>query len=550
MLATLVIGLREGLEAALIVGMIAAFLRRNSVSLKPMWLGIGAAVALSALVGIILEIVSAALPQQQQEAMETIIGVVAVVIVTFMILWMSKNARSMKSTLESHAGSAIKGGSVVAMAGMAFLAVLREGVETAVFMVAAFQSSLNPFAAGTGAVLGLAIAAGVGFLLFRGAIVLNLAKFFKATGVFLVFVAAGLVMKSLRTAHEAGWVNVGQDPTVSLAWLAPNGSARAAILTGVLGIPSDPRVVEVLGWALYLVPMLAFILWPRTWRPSAAALPRVQVIAAGTLGAAAIVLIIAAPLAIPTNPLSPTSTTPAITTSGQAGVTLQLTSGYAAGPALAAGVGVSGAGVASGTSANGNSANAAAASSAEKTLVVTAADGTQSSYPLTAHGTESHAGRTVSAYTAEASTDGQDEPASLSVDALTELNGGRMPVGISSSSNPGPFTAAWTHKGKISVWLVNEAIIDAANTQSATLTLSGGGLNTPRTIAMNGQDGWLVPEEHVTAAVTELNSFESASIENVLWSRYLPAVFMIAAVVLLVSARRNRRQLLVTAPSP
>ena len=540
MLATLVIGLREGLEAALIVGMIAAFLRRNSVSLKPMWLGIGVAVALSALVGIILEIVSAALPQQQQEAMETIIGVVAVVIVTFMILWMSKNARSMKSTLESHAGSAIKGGSVVAMAGMAFLAVLREGVETAVFMVAAFQSSLNPLAAGTGAVLGLAIAAGVGFLLFRGAIKLNLAKFFKATGVFLVFVAAGLVMKSLRTAHEAGWVNVGQDPTVSLAWLAPNGSGRAAILTGVLGIPSDPRVVEVLGWVLYLVPMLAFILWPRTWRPSAAALPRMQVIAAGTLGAAAIVLIIAAPLAIPTNPLSPTSTTPAITTSGQAGVTLQLTSGDAAGMALAAGTGV----------ASGTSANAAAASSAEKTLVVTAADGTQSSYPLTAHGTESHAGRTVSAYTAVASTDGQDEPASLSVDALTELNGGRMPVGISSSSNPGPFTTAWTHKGKISVWLVNDAIIDAVNTQSATLTLSGGGLNTPRTIAMNGQDGWLVPEEHVTAAVTELNSFESASIENVLWSGYLPAVFIIAAVVLLVSARRNRRQLLVTAPSP
>lgn len=534
MLATLVIGLREGLEAALIVGMIAAFLRRNSVSLKPMWFGIGAAVVLSAVVGIILEIVSAALPQQQQEAMETIIGVVAVVIVTFMILWMSKNARSMKSTLEAHAGSAIKGGSVVAMATMAFLAVLREGVETAVFMVAAFQSSLSPIAAGTGAVVGLAIAAGVGFLLFRGAIKLNLAKFFKATGVFLVFVAAGLVMKSLRTAHEAGWVNVGQDPTVSLAWLAPNGSARAAILTGVLGIPSDPRVVEVLGWALYLVPMLAFILWPRTWRPSAAALPRVQIIAAGTLGAAAIVLIVAAPLAIPANPLSPTSTTPAITSSGQAGVTLQLTSGDAASAALAAGAADHG----------------AAASTAEKTLIVTAADGTQSSYPLTAHGTESHAGRTVSAYTAVETTAGAGEPASLSVDALTELNGGRMPVGISSSSNPGPFTAAWTHKGKISVWLVNDAIIDAANTQSATLTLSGGGLNTPRTIAMSGQDGWLVPEEDVTAAVTELNSFETASTENVLWSRYLPGVFIIAALALLFSARRNRRQLLVTAPSP
>ncbi|ALO67648.1 hypothetical protein AS189_15620 [Arthrobacter alpinus] len=544
MLATLVIGLREGLEAALIVGMIAAFLRRNSVSLKPMWLGVGAAVVLSALVGIILEIVSAALPQQQQEAMETVIGVVAVVIVTFMIVWMSKNARSMKSSLEAHAGSAIKGGSVVAMATMAFLAVLREGVETAVFMVAAFQSSLSPVAAGTGALLGLAIAAGVGFLLFRGAIKLNLAKFFKATGVFLVFVAAGLVMKSLRTAHEAGWVNVGQDPTVTLAWLAPNGSARAAILTGVLGIPSDPRVVEVLGWALYLLPMLAFILWPRTWRPSAAALPRVQFIAAGVLGAAAIVLIIAAPLAIPANPLSPTSTTPAITSAGEAGVKLQLTSGDAASADVAAGA-RSGSGAGS-----GSDAISGAAATAEKTLLVTAADGTQSSYPLTPHGSESHAGRTVSAYTAVATADGQGEPASLSVTALTELNGGRTPVGISSSSNPGPFTAVWTHKGKISVWLVNDAIIDASNTQSATVTLSGGGLNTPRTIAVSGHDGWLVPEDDVTAAVTELNSFEAASTENVLWSRYLPAVFLIAAMVLLAAGRRNRRQLLVTAPSP
>ena len=304
MLATLVIGLREGLEAALIVGMIAAFLRRNNISLKPMWLGVGAAVLLSALVGITLELVSAALPQQQQEAMETVIGAVAVVIVTFMILWMSKNARSMKSTLEAHAGSALKGGSVFALAGMAFLAVLREGVETAVFMVAAFQSSLNPLSAGAGALLGLAIATGVGFLLFRGAIKLNLAKFFKATGVFLVFVAAGLVMKSLRTAHEAGWVNIGQDATVNLAWLAPNGSARAAILTGVFGIPGDPRVVELLGWALYLVPMLAFILWPRSWRPSPAALPRLQFIAAGALAAAALVLVFAAPLAVPRRPLS------------------------------------------------------------------------------------------------------------------------------------------------------------------------------------------------------------------------------------------------------
>lgn len=534
MLATLVIGLREGLEAALIVGMIAAFLRRNGVSLKPMWLGVGAAVALSAVVGIVLEIISAALPQQQQEAMETVIGLVAVVIVTFMIVWMSKNSRSMKSTLEAHAGSALKGGSVFALAGMAFLAVLREGVETAVFMVAAFQSSLSPLAAGTGAVVGLAIATGIGFLLFRGAIKLNLAKFFKATGVFLVFVAAGLVMKSLRTAHEASWVNVGQDTTFSLNWLAPNGSARAAILTGVFGIPSDPRVVELLGWALYLIPMLAFILWPRTWRPTPAALPRTQFSAAAALGVAAVALIIAAPLAIPAAPLGKSST-PAITSSGEAGVSLRVSAGNNDGSSVAAGAGVAAAG---------------AAARASKTLMVTTVNGTESSYPLTLHGTESHAGRTASVYSAAVTTDNGPDPASLTVEALTELNGGRMPVGISTSSNPGPFSTVWTHKGEVTVWLVDDSIIDAASTQGATLTLSGGGLASTRTIALSGEDSWHVPQEHVLAAVTELNNFESASTENVLWSRYLPAVFIAAAFALLAAGRRNRRQLLVTAPSP
>ena len=510
MLATLVIGLREGLEAALIVGMIAAFLRRNGVSLRPMWLGVGVAVALSALVGIILELISAALPQQQQEAMETIIGAVAVVIVTFMILWMNKNARSMKSTLEAHAGSALKGGSVFALAGMAFLAVLREGVETAVFMVAAFQSSLSPVAAGMGAVVGLAIASGVGVLLFRGAITMNLAKFFKATGVFLVFVAAGLVMKSLRTAHEAGWINFGQDATVNLSWLAPNGSARAAILTGILGIPHDPRLVELFGWALYLLPMLAFILWPRSWRPSAKAVPRVQAWAGTALAGSALLLAFTAPLAIPPVPLQAGSA-PLTTPSGQPAGSLQLVTGDPA------------------------------------TLIVSATDGTQRSLALTTHGTESHAGRTTAVYTAEASPSPIEEPAKISTDMLAQLNGGRMPVGISSSSNPGPFAADWNRKGTISVWAANGSVIDALNTEGATLTLSGGGLSTSRTIVVASDGGWLVPANHVASTVAELARFESATAENVLWSRYLPSVFGIAAIMLFVSAARNRRAHITTA---
>ncbi|WP_104091503.1 iron uptake transporter permease EfeU [Arthrobacter sp. GMC3] len=512
MLATFVIGLREGLEAALIVGMIAAFLRRNGSSLKPMWLGVGAAVLLSALVGITLEVVSAALPQQQQEAMETVIGVAAVVIVTFMVLWMSKNARSMKTVLETHAGSALKGGSIFAMAGMAFLAVLREGVETAVFMVAAFQSSLDPLAAGGGAILGLAIAAGIGFLLFRGAIKINLAKFFTVTGAFLVFVAAGLVMKSLRTAHEAGWVNIGQDATVNLAWLAPNGSARSAILTGVFGIPNDPRAIEVLGWALYLIPMLAFVLWPRTWRPSAVRLPRIQFAAAATLGVAAIALAMFAPLSVPAAP-SGSSATPANTSSDQAFGTLRVTGGTS--PELLVSV-----------------------------------EGAETSHALTSHGTQSHAGRTASVYTADVASSKAGGPDKLSITDLAGLNGGRLPVGISSTSNPGPFAADWQPQGEITVWLVDGVILDAVNNQGSTLTLSGGGLSTSRTMVVASDGAWHVPDTHVQSVATELSAHEGAQAEIVLWSIYLPIVFTFAALILVRAGRRNRRQLLATAPSP
>src|ERR1700712_5166335 len=155
MLATLVIGLREGLEASLIVGIIAAFLRRTGKPLRPMWIGVGIAIALSITVGVILQLVSASLPQAQQEAMESVIGLVAVTAVTGMIGWMNVHARNMRAELEEHAASALKDGTAWALAGMAFLAVLKEGFETSVFLLAAFQSSTSVFGASTGAVAGV-----------------------------------------------------------------------------------------------------------------------------------------------------------------------------------------------------------------------------------------------------------------------------------------------------------------------------------------------------------------------------------------------------------
>ncbi len=220
MLATFVIGLREGLEAALIVGIIAAFLRNNGKSLFAMWWGVGLAIALSIAVGVGLSLVEQALPQAAQEGMETVIGAVAIFFVTGMIAWMQAHARSLKKDLEAEAAEAISHAGAFALASMAFLAVLREGFETSVFLLATFSAAQSAAWAATGAIIGLVLAVLIGWGIYAGGVRINLSRFFRITGAFLILVAAGLVISSLRTAHEAGWLYAGQQATVdSPGWL-------------------------------------------------------------------------------------------------------------------------------------------------------------------------------------------------------------------------------------------------------------------------------------------------------------------------------------------
>jgi high-affinity iron transporter len=262
---TLVIGLREGLEAALIVGIIAAFLGRNGRrdALRQMWIGVAAAVVLCLLIGVGLVTLSQELPQQAQEGLETVIGLFAVVMVTFMIVWMSKHSRYMKRDLEGAASDALARGSAGALVAMAFLAVLREGFETSVFLVSVLQNSGSVATGAIGAVLGILIAVAIGYGIYRGGVKLNMARFFKITGLVLVLVAAGLVMTALRTAHEAGWLNVGQATAVDLTWLVRPGTVLESLFTGVLGWQSRPAVIEAIGWLVYAVPMLCYVAWPR-----------------------------------------------------------------------------------------------------------------------------------------------------------------------------------------------------------------------------------------------------------------------------------------------
>lgn len=505
MLATLVIGLREGLEATLIVGIIAAFLRRNRVPLAPMWLGVGVAVLLSVGVGLGLQVVEQALPQAQQEGMEAVIGIVAVVFVTGMIVWMRKHARGLKAELEQSATAAMGRGTAWALAGMAFLAVLKEGFETAVFLLATFQASTDTGLAALGAVLGIAGAVVIGYGIYTGGVRLNLSGFFTGTGIFLVFVAGGLVLTVLRRAHEAGWITIGQQRTVDLSWLAPSGSVQGALVTGVLGIPPDPRVIEVLGWLLYVVPVLALSLWPAAWKPAPARVPAVRVGVAATLAVAAAVLAVAVP---------------------------------AGGVHLPGTVRVQGDQTAASLEVHGTAA-----------VLRTRGNGRQAEVelPASAHTTVDRDGVTADRWRVTADDTASGEPDTLTLDTLVSLFG-RVPVGISPSTNPGPFRARWAVTETTTVWAVGGGVLDATSTERSVLTLSDGGLPSARTTTLD-RSVWSMPEDRVAAATATAAAAQTRAAEFALWKAWLPIALGVAAAVQLALALRDRRRL-TTTPEP
>ncbi|MFT4035762.1 MAG: iron uptake system protein EfeO [Patulibacter sp.] len=273
MLATFVIGLREGVEAALIVALIAAFLKQEgrTDAFRSMWIGVGAAVALCAAIGVGLRVVDQQLPQREQEGLETVIAFAAVGMVTWMIVWMRRHARGISTELRAQAGIALASGSTGALVTMAFLAVIREGVETVVFLTAVFDSATNPTTAGIGALLGIAVACALGVAIYRGGVRLNLDRFFRLTALVLVFVAAGLVASAFHSAHEAGWVNFGQQEALDLSWLVVPGTWTSSLLTGMLGLQPHPVTIELIGYLVYLIPMSLYVLWPSGRRPRAAA---------------------------------------------------------------------------------------------------------------------------------------------------------------------------------------------------------------------------------------------------------------------------------------
>jgi high-affinity iron transporter len=191
-----------------------------------------------------------------------VIALVAVGMITWMVVWMRRHSADLKGDLQERASLALVQGSAIGLVVMAFLAVLREGLETAVFMLAAFQQSDRPGLTGTGALLGVAVAVVLGYLIYRGGVKINLSKFFRVTGVVLVLVGAGLLAFAVHTAHEGGWLNILLDRAVDLRWLIDPGSVQSALITGMFGIQPEPTWGEAIAFLAYAVPMTIYVCRP------------------------------------------------------------------------------------------------------------------------------------------------------------------------------------------------------------------------------------------------------------------------------------------------
>jgi high-affinity iron transporter len=275
--ATFVVGLREGLEAALVVGILIAFLVRSERRdvLPRLWLGVGLAIGLALGVGFVLTFGAYTLSFEAQEVLGGTLSILAVAMVTFMVFWMQRAARSIKGELEQGMARALATGGLWGVVAIAFISVAREGVETALFLWSIVRSLGGASDVLIGAVLGLLVAAVLGYVIYRGMVRINLRVFFNVTSALLIVVAAGVLAYGIHDLQEAG-VLPGPftaaapiDPATgavavglagfpfgwafSISDVLPPDSAVAAVLKGTIGLSPEMTWLEVIAWATYLV---------------------------------------------------------------------------------------------------------------------------------------------------------------------------------------------------------------------------------------------------------------------------------------------------------
>jgi high-affinity iron transporter len=258
-LGPLVITLREGLEAALVVGILLACLTRiGEGRRKPsVWLGVGLAVVASLLAGGTIFLTVGELEESAAQIFEGLTLIVAVSILSYMVLWMHRQAGDLRANLQRQIAEASASRSNLPLTLLAFVVVVREGIETGLFLFGATRES-QPIPALVGGLLGLAIAAVLGYGIYRGGLRLNLGAFFRVTGVLLVFFAAGMLAYGLHELGEASIFPAIVDPIYDLNAVLPDNESLGGFLKALLGYNGDPALSESVLYVVYLAGMLRF----------------------------------------------------------------------------------------------------------------------------------------------------------------------------------------------------------------------------------------------------------------------------------------------------
>lgn len=269
MLSNYLIGLREGLEAALVVSILLVYLVRTDRKSLVKWvhLGVLSAVAVSVLVALILETISADLEATVEPAFAGTVSFIAVAFVTWMIFWMRRSAKTISSDLRSQLDNAALSGGHIAVAAMAFVAVVREGFETAIFFWAAAEASGNALASMLGLVLGLTTAIALGWAIYRSSASINLPKFFRVTGLLLIFVAAGVLSYGIHEFQEIGWLPGDDNVMLDLSGVLVEGSVLQTLAAGLLNLKSTTTALQVLAWLTYSILVLFLFLRPVSGAP-------------------------------------------------------------------------------------------------------------------------------------------------------------------------------------------------------------------------------------------------------------------------------------------
>jgi high-affinity iron transporter len=281
----LLTGLREGVEAALIVSIVLAYLVRtgNGAAAPRVWLGVGLALVASLAFGIVIFTTVREFQAPYEQLFEAATLIVAASVVTWMLFWMRRSAASVKGELQAAIDRAVTRGGAYALSALAFVAVIREGIETSLFLVGQASAASSGSTSGAasvliGAVVGLAIAALLGYGFYRGTRRINLARFFRWTGIALVFIAAGLLSHATHELIEIGVVQFGTQTAFDLSAILPHEAGGAVggpvlllgeLLGALFGYTSTPEVTTLGVYVTYVVAVLALYLRPLN--PSAAA---------------------------------------------------------------------------------------------------------------------------------------------------------------------------------------------------------------------------------------------------------------------------------------